>query len=150
MLFLIGGVGYVQIGSINGTEQSFKANREVGIIIRSDQVYQYLADLFWGDWRYEVFAPVVFQDYKGPADQVLISEFLPDPFGAADHAEFIELVNPTGTPIELSNMSISDAIRRDEFADLRRFPPNTSTSGRECRFAWQRCDCHRVPQAFLS
>ena len=40
----------VYIGSINWTENSFKGNREVGVIIRHPQVAGYYVDLFLRDW----------------------------------------------------------------------------------------------------
>jgi len=38
------------IGSINWSENSFKGNREVGVIIRHPQVAAYYRDLYQGDW----------------------------------------------------------------------------------------------------
>ena len=122
MLFHIDGIGYSHIGSINGSEQSFKGNREVGITIQSDDVYAALAKVFWGDWRFVNYLPLTFHSYIGPADHLLISEVYPDPYGALDAAEFVELVNPTGFSIDLSGYSVSDALTPEEFADLRRFP----------------------------
>lgn len=122
MLFQIGGVGFSHIGSFNGTEQSFKGNREVGITIQSNDLYAALAKVFWGDWRFVNYLPLAYHSYIGPADHLLISEVYPDPYGALDAAEFIELVNPTGHPIDLSGYSVSDALVPEEFADLRRFP----------------------------
>ena len=40
----------VFVGSINWTENSFKGNREVGVIIGHKKVAGYYADLFWRDW----------------------------------------------------------------------------------------------------
>jgi len=40
----------VQVSSINGSENSFKGNREVGVIVESPSVAAYYAYLFWYDW----------------------------------------------------------------------------------------------------
>lgn len=51
----------VFVGSINWTENSFKGNREVGVVVSHDKVAGYYANLFRRDWaRSRVFeAPVV-------------------------------------------------------------------------------------------
>ena len=46
----IGGRGWSMIGSLNGGEASAKVNREVSVIVQSDELYRYLAEMFWGDW----------------------------------------------------------------------------------------------------
>jgi len=50
MLARIGGRGYVQVGSLNGSEISVKVNREVMLQVQSDLAYNYLADIFNYDW----------------------------------------------------------------------------------------------------
>lgn len=50
ILARIGGRGYVQVGSLNGSEASTKVNREVVLQVQSDQAYHYLADVFYYDW----------------------------------------------------------------------------------------------------
>lgn len=124
-IFFIDGEGYSLVGSINGTEQSFKANREVAVIVESWDLASFLSDVFWQDWRFSAYLPIIYHDFLGPAEHVLISEIYPNPFGATDAAEFIELVNPTPFAIDLAGYSLSDALRQDEFADLKRFPIGT-------------------------
>lgn len=123
----INGQGYIHVGSINGTENSPKANREVALQVRSLAAFNLLADLFNRDWIKQTYLPVVFNQYTGPASYVLISEVLYDPPGANDDAEFIELVNPTSQPINISNYSVGDALEQNPngFEDVRRFPAGT-------------------------
>jgi hypothetical protein len=125
VLVQLTGQGYIHLGSINGTEQSNKGNRELAIQFQSNEAYALLANMFWRDWPFtEPIYPVIFEGYVGPANHVLISEVLYDPFGP-DVAEFIELVNPTGTPIDISGYGIGDAVNPDDYEDMRRFPPGT-------------------------
>lgn len=119
------GRGYVHVGSLNGSELSSKGNRELALQVQSDAAYALLAGMFWGDWGYRLYMPILLRDYTPPARYVLISEVLYDPAGAQDDAEFIELVNPTGQLIDLSNFSLGDAVTPTDFEDVRRFPPGT-------------------------
>lgn len=50
VLAQIDGVGYVHVGSLNGSEAANKINREVALQIQSDAAYAYLADVFELDW----------------------------------------------------------------------------------------------------
>jgi cardiolipin synthase len=50
VLAQIGGQGWVIAGSLNGGEVSAKLNREMALLVGSDEVYSYLADVFWYDW----------------------------------------------------------------------------------------------------
>ncbi|MEZ4734842.1 MAG: phospholipase D-like domain-containing protein [Caldilineaceae bacterium] len=45
-----GGQGYVNISSINGTENANKQNRETGLQVASTEAFQYMAELFVADW----------------------------------------------------------------------------------------------------
>jgi hypothetical protein len=58
---VIGDDAEVFVGSINWTENSFKGNREVGVVVKHPKVAGYYADLFRRDWaRSRVFeAPIV-------------------------------------------------------------------------------------------
>jgi len=59
-----GGKGYVHTGSINGSENSSKNNREFAVQVQSDAAYDYLADVFWYDWgEYSVYLPLVLRSY---------------------------------------------------------------------------------------
>jgi uncharacterized repeat protein (TIGR01451 family) len=124
ILFQIGGVGYVNIGSINGTELSHKGNREVALQVQSDGAFALLSAMFYRDWPGQSFLPFVARNFVSPARHVLISEVLYDPSGP-DDSEFIELVNPTGQPVDISHFGLGDAVNRSDFEDLRRFPAGT-------------------------
>lgn len=50
VLVKAGGQGWSHTGSINGSENSSKANRELAIQVKSTAAYNYLADVFWHDW----------------------------------------------------------------------------------------------------
>ncbi len=125
VLVQIGGQGYLHVGSLNGSEQSSKGNRELALQVQSNEAYTYLAELFQRDWGATVYLPIILNNYVGPASYVLISEVLYNPSGAADDYEFIELMNPTGAPIDIGNYSLGDAVNPTDFEDVRRFPPGT-------------------------
>jgi len=50
VLAQIGGQGWVIAGSLNGGEVSAKVNREMALLVGSDEVYAYLADIVPYDW----------------------------------------------------------------------------------------------------
>jgi hypothetical protein len=50
VLAQIGGQGWVVAGSLNGGEVSAKLNREMSLMVASNEAYAYLADVFWYDW----------------------------------------------------------------------------------------------------
>jgi phosphatidylserine/phosphatidylglycerophosphate/cardiolipin synthase-like enzyme len=50
VLVQIGGKGWTIAGSLNGGEVSAKLNREMALLVESDEVYAYLADMFACDW----------------------------------------------------------------------------------------------------
>ena len=49
-LGVIGGQGWVMVGSTNGGEVSAKLSREMNLLVFSDPAYAYLATVFWSDW----------------------------------------------------------------------------------------------------
>jgi glycerophosphoryl diester phosphodiesterase len=119
------GNGYIHVGSINGTEQSSKGNRELALQIQSNALFNYLAAMFEADWPHRIYLPLIFNSYIGATNHVVISEVLYNPPGAVDDAEYIELANPTGQTIDISGYLLGDAVGRDDFEDVRRFPPGT-------------------------
>jgi len=52
-LFDIGGRKVVHGGSLNGTETSNKANREVALQVESSAAYDYLRPMFEYDWAFQ-------------------------------------------------------------------------------------------------
>ena len=124
ILLQLGGSGWVHIGSLNGTEQAAKGNREVALQVQSDEAYAMLARLFAQDWSYRLQLPILHNIQRGPANHLLISEVLYDPVGQ-DDKEFIEIVNPTDAAIDLSGWGIGDAVSPADYEDLRLFPWGT-------------------------
>ncbi len=130
ILAQISGQGYIHIGSINGSEQSSKGNRELALQVQSDSAYTLLSNMFYRDWPYRVYLPTLLNNYIGPANHILISEILYDSPGYPDDAEFVELANPTAHAIDLSSYSLGDAVNRSDFEDVRRFPSGTTIAAR--------------------
>ena len=124
VLLHIDGRGWVHVGSINGTEQSNKGNRELALQVQSDGAYALLAEMFAGDWPYRAWLPLATRSYQGPAQHPLISEVLYDPIGP-DDVEFIELVNPTSRSVALAGWRLGDATVITDFEDMRLFPAGT-------------------------
>lgn len=119
----IAGRGYVHVGSVNGTELSHKGNREIALLVQSDEAYELLSSMFELDMPHEAYFPIVTAAFLGPPNHPLISEVLYDSYGS-DAAEFVELVNPTSITLDISNFSLSDAVNPTDYEDLRRFPVN--------------------------
>ena len=69
VLVLANGQGWVHTGSINGSENSVKQNREMAVQVQSHQAFDDLSQVFWWDWvasggavappPQEVFLPLV-------------------------------------------------------------------------------------------
>ena len=141
VLARIGDEHYVWIGSINGSEVSFKANREVGLLIRSKEAFDYLSSLFWTDWAapygvFRVYAPIVFSNFRYPSD-LLISEVLYDAPGADEGKEWVEIYNPTSRAIGLGDYKLGDAQERGVREGMYRFPAGSTIGPGEVKVvAW--------------
>jgi cardiolipin synthase len=65
VLVSAGDQGWVHTGSINGSENSSKGNRELAVQVESTAAYDYLAGVFWHDWalveeqRTSIYLPLV-------------------------------------------------------------------------------------------
>jgi hypothetical protein len=63
VLVWVDGKGYVHTGSINGSENSSKNNREFAVQVQSDAAYGYLSGVFWHDWwagmDYSAYLPLI-------------------------------------------------------------------------------------------
>ncbi len=112
VLVNLGGTGYAHIGSINGSETSSKINREVAVQVRSDEVYSYLAAMFESDWA--------------GASYLLVGEVLYNAEGDDAGKEWVEILNPTDQPIDLSGWMLGDAAIVGEYGSGRYwFPAGT-------------------------
>lgn len=123
----IGGRGYLHVGSLNGTELSAKANRELALQAQSDAAYLYLKVIFdydWGTATPPLYLPLVFSDTRTPVAYMLVSEVVYDPPGS-DDAEWVELHNPTNAVIDLSNYKLGDAQAPGAPEGMFQFPPGT-------------------------
>lgn len=129
VLVRLNGQGYIHVGSINGSETSNKANRELALQVQSNEAYALLADLFDHDWPYRVYLPTVLNNVLGLANHPLISEIQYNPPGL-DDGEYVELANPTARPLDLSGFSLGDAVNPADYEDVRLFPPGTVLAAR--------------------
>lgn len=111
ILVRAGGRFLSSIGSWNGTEISAKRDREMSVLIESNEAHAFLRSVFMTDWNLSqpVAIPLVVRDYK-PIDHLLISEVMVNPSGANEEGrEWVEIYNPTARPINLDGMKIGDA-----------------------------------------
>jgi cardiolipin synthase len=108
VLVLDGGTGYVHTGSINGSENSSKGNREFAVQVRSDAAFEYLADVFWYDWgEYVVFLPIVVRAYSPPTPQAdLYIEALQ--YDTSD--EYVQIANQGTAPQDMTNWRIHSVV----------------------------------------
>jgi hypothetical protein len=131
LVWIAGEGGYAHVGSINGSEASNKANRELALQVKSDETYDYLADVFEVDWNLarRVFLPLVMAGYAPPpppVDYVVISEVMYRPSGqSTGNREWVELYNPTDQAIDVSDWHLGDADGKEYGAGLYRFPSGT-------------------------
>lgn len=110
-LLRIGGRAWAHIGSWNGTETSAKRNREMSVLVESEEVFAFLREVFRGDYQFAqpIFLPLAMARYR-PIHYALISEIMINPRGGDESGrEWIEIYNPTGQPIDLSGYKIGDA-----------------------------------------
>lgn len=81
----------VLISSINGTQASWLRNREAAVIVENGELGEYFGDAFWYDWY----------DGTAPAWPVITEV-------QYDGAQWVELYNPTGTPIDLTGWRLAN------------------------------------------
>ncbi|HSJ57961.1 MAG TPA: lamin tail domain-containing protein [Anaerolineae bacterium] len=122
-----GGKGIVHIGSINGSEVSSKANRELALQVQSDAAYDYLAALFAHDWAASplpVYLPLAYRGcaLPSPAGYPLITELF---YAVSKEQEWVEVGNPTSEAIDLSRFTIGDAQRPDSYEGMYVLPAGT-------------------------
>lgn len=138
-LFLVqtGSERWVNLGSINGSENSNKANREIALQFESPAAYDALEEVFAYDWArgsgpliFTQYLPLAFKDYLGPAQHVLITEVMINPAnpggGTETPWEWVELYNPTQETVALGGWLIGDALAAGDYGDGRyQFPAET-------------------------
>ncbi len=110
-LFDVGGRQVVHVGSINGTETSNKANREVALQVESNAAYAYLRAMFEYDWAFQPrsYFPVIASNYLPPPNHLLISKVFY--FGATSvvtGSEWVQIYNPTPITISLNGYKLGD------------------------------------------
>ncbi len=113
---------YAHVGSINGSETSSKLNREVALQIESGEIYSYLETMFMADWNlsHPVYLPLVLRTYEPPVQHLVFSEVY---YSAGDtNSEWAEIYNPTHSPVDISGYLIGDAVQRDDYEGMYRFP----------------------------
>ncbi len=110
-LFNSGGRKVVHVGSLNGTETSNKANREVALQVESSAAYDYLRAMFDYDWAFQprTRLPLVMNNYIAPPDHLLISKvFYLGATSITTGSEWIQLYNPTPITVSLSGYKVGD------------------------------------------
>jgi hypothetical protein len=103
----------VHLGSLNGTETSNKANREVALQVESSAAYDYLHTMFDYDWAFQPRAllPVVLNNYIAPPDHLLISKvFYLGSTSMITGSEWVQLYNPTPITISLTGYKLGDQV----------------------------------------
>jgi uncharacterized repeat protein (TIGR01451 family) len=124
VLAQIGGRGFVHAGSLNGTEVSSKANREVALQVQSDEAYEYLKAVFDYDWsttRLLIYLPLLLRAYQAPqpAAHLLIGEV----YYPSDPArQWLEIYNPTSQAVDLAPYKIGDAAHAGDYEGMYCFP----------------------------
>ena len=121
----VGHERWVHLGSINGSENSNKLNREAALQFRSEAAYDWMQTIFENDWGlshgpmvYLAYLPLVMRNYAGPADYPLISEVFINPGGDDAGKEWIEIYNP-GDTTSIAGWTLGDAINTGDFGDGR-------------------------------
>jgi len=104
ILVLDGAQGWTHTGSINGSENSVKNNRELAIQVRSTDGFNYLAQVFNYDWVASGGTSIFGTNPQTP----LISEVFYDTPGTDSVEEWFEIYNPTSSAIALANFKIGD------------------------------------------
>ncbi len=132
--------GWTHTGSINGSENSVKNNRELAIQVKSTDGYNYLAQVFNYDWVASggspifptptptptaTFTPTFTPTPSGP-QYPLISEVFYDTPGTDSDEEWIEIYNPTAFTIDLSNYKLGDEETFGGTEGMYRFPTGAS------------------------
>jgi hypothetical protein len=125
------GEKHVHVGSLNGSETSNKANRELALQLRSPEAHAYLSQVFEHDWvhsvgAFDLWLPVVYRQMVPEADHVVISEVVFKLAGGAEKGEWIELYNPTLDVVDLGGWKLGDAVHYEDYERRYAFPAGTA------------------------
>ena len=110
-LFNVGGRKVVHAGSLNGTETSNKANREVALQVESSAAYDYLHAMFNYDWAFQrrALLPIIFDNFIAPPHHLLISKvFYLGSTSMVTGSEWVQLYNPTPITVSLTGYKLGD------------------------------------------
>jgi phosphatidylserine/phosphatidylglycerophosphate/cardiolipin synthase-like enzyme len=110
-LFNVGGRKVVHAGSLNGSETSNKANREVALQVESSAAYDYLHTMFGYDWAFQPRAllPLVLNQYIAPPNHLLISKvFYLGSTSVVTGSEWVQIYNPTPITVSLTGYKLGD------------------------------------------
>lgn len=121
LVWIEGTGGFVHIGSINGSENSNKANREIALQVQNNAAFAYLEAMFQLDWNLSnpVLLPLLLHTYEIP-DRLLISEVY---YATSNtNAEWVEILNPTTVTFDLSGYWIGDAAAAGDYEGMYGFP----------------------------
>ena len=121
----VAGERWVNLGSVNGSENSNKNNREVALQFRSAAAYERVLAVFDHDWAlghgpfiYHTYLPLVLHDYLPPVDYPLFSEVFVNPAGDDTGYEWAEIYNP-GPTVSIAGWRVGDAINVGDYGDGR-------------------------------
>jgi hypothetical protein len=107
----VGGRKFVHAGSLNGTETSNKANREVALQVESSAAYDYLLAMFEYDWAFQrrALLPLVMNNYIAPPNHLLISKvFYLGSTSLITGSEWVQIYNPTPITVSLTGYKVGD------------------------------------------
>lgn len=117
-------LGYIHVGSINGSESSSKVNREIALQVQSNAAFSYLESMFLSDWHRvnPTYLPLILSQFS-PPQHLLISEVY---YATSDtNREWVEIYNPTAHQFDLGNYKLGDAAAATDYEALYRFPEGT-------------------------
>jgi hypothetical protein len=125
----VGDERWIHVGSINGTENASKNNREVALQFRSPAAYEQMIAVFDHDWIrghgpfiHHRYLPLGMHQAGPPADYPLLTEVFANPPGEDGGREWVEIFN-SGPTVSIAGWMLGDAARAGDYGDGRyRFP----------------------------
>lgn len=98
-----GSQGWVHTGSINGSENSSKNNRELAVQVQSTPVYEYLLEVFDYDWTTSGGSSVL------PSADVQITFIEYNPPGNDVEGEYVQIENKGSASADMTGWTLEDA-----------------------------------------